>query len=80
MAKVVSFVDWMMRFSDTADDRGELARELIRLGNDHPEVRKIDSFSDLICIINRYAVSTKAFQAVTDSLWGEYCAACNHEL
>ncbi len=72
----MSFYEWMLNYPHEDTSREVLAENLQRLAQTDPRVEDIDSFFDLMTIAD--SLDSTAFLAVTDSLWCEYCAACNH--
>ncbi len=76
---IMSFYEWMLEYPHEDTSREMLAEELQRLAQEDPRIEEIDSFFDLITISDSLN-DPGSLQAVTDDLWCEYCAACNHPL
>ena len=77
--RFMSFYKFMLRYPHQLPDRIALAAELKRLAPDHKEVKEIDSMMDMM-LIARILKDEQAINAVSGSLWCEYCAACGRPL
>lgn len=76
---IKSFYSYMMQYPHKIPDRLALAKELRRLSKDHPEVKAIDSMTDLF-LMSSLLKDHKAHEAVSGGLWVEYCMACGRPL
>lgn len=87
---MTTFYDYMVsHYSDAGFGRGSLARDMMHLAETYPQVKKIDSFYDLVSLLSkpeelglpeRGCVSGESFHAAIEELWCEYCAECNHPI
>ena len=70
--KTMSFYDFMMRHYLVDEDRYALAANMKKLSRKHPELKQIDSLSDLM-IMASVLDDPDARAAVSGDLWCEYC-------
>ena len=77
--KVMSFYAFMQRFYLVDPDRYALAANLKKLAPRHPELKQIDSLTDLM-LASSVLTDPDARQAVTGSLWCEYCCRVGRPL
>ena len=73
----LTFYEFMQQYPHEQPYRQQLARHLKQLAKRHTEVKRIDSFMDLM-MVSTYMLDRDAFRAVSGDLWCTYCAACNH--
>lgn len=78
--RIISFYDYMMRFYLKDPDRYALAYEMRRLATRHPQIKKIDSLSDLMIAAETTLKDPDAKKAATGDLWCEYCAVTGHPM
>ena len=74
----MTFYDWLQTTKHETHERKELAAELKTAAEEHPEVRKIDSFREFIDAA-KY-VRGIGYQAIGDGIWCEYCTATGHPI
>ena len=77
--KVMSFYDFMMGYYLRDPGRYALAYNLKALAPRHQELKEIDSLSDLMMAAS-ILTDPDAREAVTGSLWCEYCAISGHPM
>ena len=71
--QIMSFYDFMMHFYLVDEDRYALAANMKKLSRKHPELKDIDSLSDLMLSAS-ILTDPDAREAVSGDLWCEYCA------
>ena len=77
--KVMSFYDFMMHFYLKDPDRYALAHNMKQLAPRHQELKQIDSLTDLM-LASSILTDPDAREAVTGSLWCEYCVRAGRPL
>lgn len=70
--KQMSFYDFMQKYYLVDEDRHALAANMKKLSRKHPELKQIDSLSDLM-ILSSLLTDPDARAAVSGDLWCEYC-------
>lgn len=70
--KQITFFDYMMRYPHKLPDRLRLAAEFRRLSRFAPEIKKIDSLSDLM-IAAQMIDDPMIAETASGPLWCEYC-------
>lgn len=73
--KVMSFYDFMMHFYLKEPDRYALAYDMKRLSRRHPELKEINSLTDLMAAADLFD-DREVKAAASGDLWAEYCARC----
>lgn len=76
--KVTSFYDFMMHTYLIDLDRYTLALNMRQLSKKHPELKQINSMSDLMIAAGEILTNPEARAAATGDLWCEYCARTGH--
>ena len=84
----MTFYEWMMKkYHDQDNCRGELARRMELNATKLPAIKTIDSFSDLVDLVDQnrperychpYYGLGKGSEALNDTLWLEYCEETGH--
>ena len=77
--KIITFYEYMMHYPHQIPDRLALAAAMSRLAPHHEEIKKIDSLMDLMAA-GRLLAPGKEADAVSGSLWYEYCAVSGHPM
>ena len=76
----MSFYDFMQHYYAIDLDRYTLAVHMQKLARKHPEVRQIDSMSDLMIAAQEVFTDPDAKKAASGDLWCEYCARVGRPL
>lgn len=63
-------------YGEEPGEAGALARDMLRLSEEHEELKEIRTFGDFINISELVGLSTEGFRAITDTLYCEACTAC----
>lgn len=69
----MSFYDFMLHNYIIDIDRYTLAVHMRELARKHPEIKQIDSMTDLMIAAQEVFTDPAAREAATGSLWCEYC-------
>ena len=77
--KIMTFYEYMMHFYLRDPDRYALAYNMHILAPKHDELKRIDSLTDLM-LASSLLTDKDAKNAVTGSLWCEYCAVTGHPM
>lgn len=76
---IMTFYEYMMHFYLKDPDRYALAYNMRKLAPRHKELKEIDSLSDMM-MATSILTDPDAREAVTGSLWCEYCAVTGHPI
>lgn len=63
-------------YSEEPGERGALARDMLRLSEEHKELKEIKTLTDFISISELVGLSTEGFRGITEDFYCEACTAC----
>lgn len=76
----MSFFDFMQHYYNIDFGRYTLAVHMQKLARKHPEVKQIDSLSDLMMAAQEVFTDPSAKEAASGDLWCEYCTRVGRPL
>lgn len=77
--KIKSFYQYMTNYPYKDNCRRALGAELKRLSGHYPQLKEIDSLTDLMMAAS-VLTDPRAIEAASGALWCEYCAVCGRPI
>lgn len=76
--KKTSFYEFMQLYPHQDETRKALAYDMKIAAEEYPELKSIDSLSEMMISLTRLIKDPDSASAITGNLWCEYCFLCDH--